>query len=72
MTHHPRARLAALGLTQAGLRRLLVELGDTRNPPAIARAIERWVAGEPGDGLLPIVLTLLERLHDATQAREAA
>lgn len=68
----PRARLAALGLTQAGLRRLLIDLGDTRSERAIESAITRAMGGRPGGEWLPVVLALLERLQSATQAREAA
>jgi hypothetical protein len=63
-------RLAGMGMSQADLRRLLIDLGDRRQPSAIAKAIEREIAGHTAGHWLGPVLSLLERMP--AQDREAA
>jgi hypothetical protein len=40
-----RAELARLGLTQSSLARLMRELGDPRDVPAIPRSVANWARG---------------------------
>lgn len=59
----PRARLAGLGMTQAGLRRLMIELGDTRKDATIEKAIARALDQKAGGEWLPVVLGLIEQIQ---------
>lgn len=65
------ARITGLGITQTGLARLMVRLGDERPPKNVLRSIQRMRAGDSRvSGEMRALLGLLERAPDL--ARELA
>ena len=62
-----RARIADLGISQTGLARRMIELGDDRTEKNIVRSIQRMIAGDARvSGEMRALLGLMRRVQTPT------